>query len=277
MNVYRNGAIGHFLKKNGAYVITNVRWGDERSYTTNVLPEKFAFLGAPKNSIVSIGTYVCIRSKEDKYYFREGLESMLDELIPEVVLVYGSMPKSVFAGVKSKTNFVHYPDWISQVRKKVKWMGTGKSGRCLNTKGSARTVSDFALVHSIEGLFTKPMRRRDRLRLKSGGHGQEGMNLLDKYGIKYHVVKIYPNGVRVGNVPDHVNKLKRTGIGQSWFPESWTAKDVRQAGGYVAGLKGNQNAPDGQSIYGTYKGVRVGVMLTNGKIATVFPDSEQPE
>ena len=128
MNVYRNGAIGHFLKKNGAYVITNVRWGDERSYTANVLPEKFAFLGAPKNSIVSIGTYGCIRSKEDKYYFREGLESMLDELIPEVVLVYGSIPKSVFAGVMSKTNFVNYPDWISQVRKKVKWMGTGKSG-----------------------------------------------------------------------------------------------------------------------------------------------------
>lgn len=50
-------------------------------------------------------------------------------------------------------------------------MGTGKSGRCLNTHGSARTVSDFALVHSIEGEFTQPMRRRDRLRLKSGGHG----------------------------------------------------------------------------------------------------------
>jgi len=25
-----------------------VRWGDERSYTTRKLPEKFAFLGLPK-------------------------------------------------------------------------------------------------------------------------------------------------------------------------------------------------------------------------------------
>ena len=94
-------------------------------------------------------------------------------------------------------------------------MGTGQSGRCINTKGSNRKVSDFALVHSIEGLFTKPMRKKDRLRLKSGGHGQKGMLLLDKYGIKYNIVRTYPNGVRVGNVPDHTNKRKQTGIGQS--------------------------------------------------------------
>ena len=119
-NVYRNRAIGHYFQKQGAYVITNVRWGDERSYTTEVLPEKFAFLGAPKNSIVSIGTYGCISGKENKYYFREGLEAMLDELKPQVVLVYGSMSEEIFGGLQSKTNFVNYPDWISRMRKKVK-------------------------------------------------------------------------------------------------------------------------------------------------------------
>ena len=118
-NLYRNRAIGHYLQKQGAYVITNVRWGDERSYTTEVLPEKFAFLGAPKKSIVSVGTYGCIQGKENKFYFRKGLEAMLDELMPEVVLVYGRMPDSIFCGLKHKTNFVNYPDWISKVRKKV--------------------------------------------------------------------------------------------------------------------------------------------------------------
>ena len=54
-------------------------------------------------------------------------------------------------------------------------MGTGQSGRCINTKGSNRKVSDFALVHSIEGLIVK---KGSRLRLKSGGHGQKGMLLL---------------------------------------------------------------------------------------------------
>ena len=63
--------------------------------------------------------------------------------------------------------------------------------------------------------------------------------------------------------------------GQSWFPRSWTDKDIKRAGSHVTGLKGNRHAPDGAIVYGTYKGVRVGVIRTNGKIATVFPDSNQ--
>ena len=53
-NTYMNRAVGHYLQSQGLYVIPNVRWGDERSYTTCELPEKFAFLGVPKHSIVSI-------------------------------------------------------------------------------------------------------------------------------------------------------------------------------------------------------------------------------
>lgn len=112
-NVYMNRAIGHYLQEKGLYVIPNVRWGDERTFTIDILPEKVAFLGIPKHSIVSIGTYGCVKSKEAKYYFREGLRAMLDELEPEVVLVYGSMPKQIFDGLEKRTNFVNYPDWIA--------------------------------------------------------------------------------------------------------------------------------------------------------------------
>ena len=159
-------------------------------------------------------------------------------------------------------------------------MGTSKSGRYLNTRGSGRSVSDFALVHSNEGTFKwkqlhikgKPTKR---IRLASGGHGQKGMDLLDKYHIEYHVVKTYSNGVRVGNVPDHDKQSKRKGIGQSWFPSTWTENDIRRAGEHVSGLKHNRHAPNGHPVYGVYKGVRVGVIKTNGKISTVFPDSDQ--
>ena len=154
-------------------------------------------------------------------------------------------------------------------------MGTSKSGRYLNTKGSGRSVSDFALVHSDEGKYTKPSRKGDKLRLVSGGHGQTGMEQLDKYGIKYNVEKTYSNGVRVGNIPNHKNPNKRKSMGQTWFPKSWTTKDIRHAGEHVAGLKGNRHVPDGKAVYGVYKGVRVGVIRTNGKIATVFPDADQ--
>ena len=154
-------------------------------------------------------------------------------------------------------------------------MGTSKNGRYLNTEGSGRSVSDFALVHSDEGKYTKPSRKGDKLRLVSGGHGQTGMDQLDKYGIKYNVEKTYSNGVRVGNIPNHKNPNKRKSMGQTWFPKSWTTKDIRRAGEHVAGLKGNRHVPDGKAVYGVYKGVRVGVIRTNGKIATVFPDADQ--
>ena len=159
-------------------------------------------------------------------------------------------------------------------------MGTSKNGRYLNTKGSGRSVSDFALVHSSEGAFTRSQTRVNgkmeiKLRLNNGGHSQKGMELLDKYGIKYNIVKTYPNGVRIGNIPNHMQKAKRSQSGQAWFPKSWTEKDIRHAGEHVAGLKGNRRIADGIKIYGVYKGVRVGVIRTNGKIATVFPDSDQ--
>lgn len=117
-NTYMNRAVGSFLQAHGLYVIPNIRWGDERSYTAIELPEKFAFLGVPKQSIVSISTYGCIRGKENKHYFKEGLKAMLDELEPKVVLVYGAMPNSVFDEFKNKTEFVNYPDWISTKRRR---------------------------------------------------------------------------------------------------------------------------------------------------------------
>jgi len=154
-------------------------------------------------------------------------------------------------------------------------MGTGKSGRYLNSKGSGRSVSDFALVHSSEGTFTYTSKGHHISKLKSGGHGQAGLDLLDKAGIKYIILRTYPNGVRVGNIPSHKDKRKRTGTGQAWFPKSWSNKDIRRAGEHVAGLKKNRKVPDGKPIFGTYKGVRVGVIKTHGKPATVFPDTDQ--
>lgn len=159
-------------------------------------------------------------------------------------------------------------------------MGTSKCGRYLNTNGSGRSVSDFALVHSNEGVFVwKQIHRNGKpakqIRLAGGGHGQKGVELLDKYHIKYNITKTWTNGVRVGNIPDHKSSNKRKGMGQAWFPSSWTAKDIRHAGEHVAGLKGNRRVADGKKIFGVYKGVRVGVIRTNGKIATVFPDSNQ--
>ena len=154
-------------------------------------------------------------------------------------------------------------------------MGTTKRGRVLNTHGAAGSASQFAVVHSNEGAYTKPQKGQ-LIRLKSGGHGQTGLKELDKYGIEYHILKTYPNGVRVGNVKDHKDRGKQEGINQSWFPANWTAKDIKRAGEHVAKLKHNRHEGDGIKLYGTWKGVRVVVMRTHGQIGTIFPDSKQP-
>ena len=113
IGIYLNRAVGYYLKKQGLYVIPNIRWGDERTFTTEMFRDKVAFLGVDKHSIVSIGTYGQIKSAESKRLFRDGLIAMLDELEPEVVLVYGSMPNSIFGGLESRTLFVQYPDWLT--------------------------------------------------------------------------------------------------------------------------------------------------------------------
>ncbi|SDA39016.1 protein of unknown function [Butyrivibrio sp. INlla18] len=113
-NVYRNRAIGSFYQRRGLYVIPQIRWGNELTYTTKVLPEKVAFLGAEKHSIVAIGTYGCISGKENKFYFEAGLEAMLSELEPQVVIVYGPMPLKIFEPYLKATRFVQFDDWTSR-------------------------------------------------------------------------------------------------------------------------------------------------------------------
>lgn len=112
-NIYRSRAIGHYLQYNGNYVIPQVRWGKELTYTTKYFPEKIAFLGVEKHSIVAIGTYGCIDGKENEYYFQAGLEAMLETLEPEIVIVYGAMPQKVFGNSSKTTKFVQIPDWTT--------------------------------------------------------------------------------------------------------------------------------------------------------------------
>lgn len=154
-------------------------------------------------------------------------------------------------------------------------MGTGRCGLYDSLDGGPDTMSTYAVVHSSEGTFTYNPRNKKISKLKSGGHGQRAIELMDRHGVKYTIVSTYENEVRIGYVEDHKNKAKQSGTNQSWFPKSWSETDIRNAGNYVARLKQNANLPDGKIGYGTYKGVRVGIIKTNGQPMTVFPDSDQ--
>lgn len=129
-------------------------------------------------------------------------------------------------------------------------------------------ISEKAIEHSSMGEYTRSGR------LKSGGHGQEALDFMNKHGIKYNITRTYPNGVRVGNVPKHEQKRKRTGTNQSWFPNNWDRKTIKYAGQSVA--KGKR-LPDGKVKEGRHKNVDVGIIRTNGKVATIFPMSIQKD
>ena len=96
INLYYNRLLGSYYQRNGIYVIPNIRWGSEDTYKISNLPEKVAFSGIEKNSIVSISSYGCIKDLENRYYFEAGLAAMMETLMPEVVLVYGAMPNEIF-------------------------------------------------------------------------------------------------------------------------------------------------------------------------------------
>ena len=136
-------------------------------------------------------------------------------------------------------------------------------------------IPETSLTHANRGDFTQDPRTGNYSRMKGGGHGQENIDFLEANDFEYNVVKEYENGVRIGNVPAHKTARKRTGTGQSWFPGSWDVNEISDAGKYVSSLPDNVNAADGAAVFGDYKGVRVGVIKTDGKVATIFPDEIQ--
>ena len=106
-NTYFNRAVGLYLQKQGIPVIPNIRWSDERSYD-------FCFLGVPKNNIVAVSTHGCIRSREQKRFFKAGLEEMLKRLEPSAVIVHGYMPEEVFGEFHKQVPFYRYPSLFEQ-------------------------------------------------------------------------------------------------------------------------------------------------------------------
>ena len=154
-------------------------------------------------------------------------------------------------------------------------MGTGESGIYYTSDGSDY-VHHGSMIHSAEGEYTHDVQTGRPKRLKNGGHMQAAMDLMKQHGIEFNVVRQYWNGVRVGDVPNHKNRMKRTGTMQTWFPRSWTTRDIVKEGDHVSMMKKNRGTADGVTMWGTYKNVRVGVIKTNGQVATVFPDRKQP-
>ncbi|WP_249024027.1 EndoU domain-containing protein, partial [Enterococcus quebecensis] len=143
--------------------------------------------------------------------------------------------------------------------------------------GAKVEIPEQSLKHADVGDFTVNPSTGKVSKMKGGGHGQSNIDFLKENGFEVNIEKTYPNGVRTGNVSHHKTPSKRTGTGQSWFPENWTSKDIETAGQQIASQPNFASAKNGEVIFGDYNGVRVGVIKTDGKIGTIFPDgTKQP-
>lgn len=116
-NIGVSRSVGYHLQQQGKYVIPNVRWGDERTYSSAGDEVPLAFMGIPKHNILSIGTYGCTKAKDDKYHLQAGLENMLYYLKPTDVIVYGAYNNKIFRNYERLTNFRQIDDWTTYIHK----------------------------------------------------------------------------------------------------------------------------------------------------------------
>jgi hypothetical protein len=103
-NIYRSRAIGYWWQKQGLNVIPCLRCGDDHS-------DKFVFDGLPQNSTIAIGATGCLKSREVRGIFFEGIYTIIERLQPANLLIYGTengkyLSYSLFT---LKTKIFYYP------------------------------------------------------------------------------------------------------------------------------------------------------------------------
>jgi hypothetical protein len=111
-NTYRGRALAVWMHNNGIEVIPNIRFGDIRTFS-------FCFDGIEKGKTVAVGTHGCIKKKEDRQFFKTGLEKLVKELNPKNIIVYGRAPNSIFKSARDAgINFVVFESEFSKSRKR---------------------------------------------------------------------------------------------------------------------------------------------------------------
>ena len=69
MSLFNSRALGSYYQRRGVNIIPNIRWGSESTYTNSACHEIPAFIGVEKHSIVAVGSYGCLKDREERYHF----------------------------------------------------------------------------------------------------------------------------------------------------------------------------------------------------------------
>lgn len=130
------------------------------------------------------------------------------------------------------------------------------------------------MKHSTKGTFIykkNKITNKNELRMKGGGHSDANIDFLRKKSIEPEINKEYNNGVRVGNISNHIREKNRTRNGQCWFPKSWDEKDLKKASQHIMNIKRNKKRENGFPIQGKYHKIKIGIYTNKGYITSIFP------
>lgn len=84
-NHYRKHYIGAYFQMHGIQVIPTICWADKNSF-------EWCFDGEPSESVVSVSSVGCMKSRENKEKFMDGYNEMINRLHPTKIIFYGDIP-----------------------------------------------------------------------------------------------------------------------------------------------------------------------------------------
>lgn len=110
--IYLNLALTFFFAFKGVKVIPNIRYGIDSTFNS--------FSKAiPKNSLIAIGTYGSIKTKEEKNLWLNEIIKIIETLTPKGIIVYGGLSKELTNLIKLYGIQLNvYQPFLSRVYKK---------------------------------------------------------------------------------------------------------------------------------------------------------------
>ena len=95
--IYRSRWCGAYWQSQGIQVIPTVGWAGPESY-------EFAFQGLPHHSVVAVSA-LGVNDDLARELFQAGIEAMIDECEPSLLLSYGKLPAAVDVPVREYPTF----------------------------------------------------------------------------------------------------------------------------------------------------------------------------
>ena len=83
-NIRASRQAGAVWESRGLNVVPSVRWSSKEDY-------EVAFSGIPLNSVVAVGTYGATRDRALRKVLLDGLEVLVDKVLPVAILIYGAL------------------------------------------------------------------------------------------------------------------------------------------------------------------------------------------